>query len=377
MPSIHYPFGGSTADRTLNCAGWRKAADALPKIDRTSAAAERGTAMHDLMEKVLLNGTSVMQELDENPDHDFDDYDVGHLLAAERMVAEVFKQYGVTEFACEPLMQLADDIGGSTDIIAAGEKHCIVLDYKFGRQPVAADSNAQLLFYHLLAKHSPEVADLTHNRDLVGVIIQPAVSFKPDVYEFLPEEVAAFEPRMMDAIKTARIGGEFKAGSHCTFCPNEPYCPAKLAQVKVIQRMSVEQREALSAALTLLPQLKSFIAAAEDEALRLLKSGLPVDGFKLVHKKVTRKWANEADAYAALLGTAIPSKELMNPAALKSPAQIDRVLKTNKVAFDTKSLLDTTEPETTFAPKDDPRQEILVQDVTRAKLTAILHSNKS
>lgn len=377
MPSIHFSFGGSTADRTLNCHGWRKAADALPKIDRTSAAAERGTAMHDLMEKVLLNGTSVMQELDENPDHGFDDYDVGHLLAAERMVADVFKQYGVSEFACEPLMQLADDIGGSTDIIAAGEHHCIVLDYKFGRQPVAADSNAQLLFYHMLAKNSTEVADLTHRPNVVGVIIQPAVSFEADVYEFLPEEVAAFEPRMMDAIKVARTGGKLNAGSHCTFCPNEPYCPAKLAQVKVIQRMSVEQREALSAALTLLPQLKSFIAAAEDEALRLLKSGLPVDGFKLVHKKVTRKWANEANAYAALLGTLIPSKELMNPATLKSPAQIDRVLKTNKVTFDTKTLLDTTEPETTFAPKDDPRQEILVQDETQAKLSAILHSNKS
>lgn len=373
----HFPFGGSTADRTLNCAGWRKAADALPKINRTSAAAERGSAMHAIMERVLLDGKTVMEILDETPDHTFDDYDVSQLMAAERMIAEVFEKYGVTEFVCEPLMQISDDIGGSADVIAAGKDFCLVCDFKLGRIPVAADSNAQLLFYHLLAKHSPEVADLTHNRDLVGVIIQPAVSFKPDVYEFLPEEVAAFEPRMMDAIKLARAGGEFKAGSHCTFCPNEPYCPAKLAQVKVIQRMSVEQREALSAALTLLPQLKSFIAAAEDEALRLLKSGLPVDGFKLVHKKVTRKWANEADAYAALLGTLIPPKELMNPATLKSPAQIDRVLKTNKVAFDTKTLLDTTEPETTFAPNDDPRQEILVQDETRAKLSAILHSNKS
>lgn len=377
MPSIHFPFGGSTADRTLNCPGWRKAADALPMIDRTSAAAERGTAMHDLMERVLLNGTSVMQELTEHPDHGFDDYDVGHLLAAERMVAEIFKQYGVTEFTCEPLMQIADDIGGSTDIIAAGEKFCVVADFKFGRQPVAADSNAQLLFYHWLATQSPEVSDLTHNRQLVGVIIQPAISFKPDIYEFLPEEVAAFAPRMMAAIETARTGGEFKAGSHCTFCPNEPYCPAKLAQVKAIQRMSVEHRESLSAALTLLPQLKSFIAAAEDEALRLLKEGLPVDGFKLVHKKATRKWEDETATYAALLATAIPTNELMNPATLKSPAQIDRVLKTHKLAFDTAPLLDKSEPDLTFAPVADPRQEVVVKDTTHEKLSAILRSNKS
>jgi hypothetical protein len=377
MPSIHFPFGGSTADRTLNCHGWRKAADALPKIDRTSAAAERGTAMHDLMERVLLNETSVMQELAESPDHGFDDYDVGHLLAAERMVAEVFKKYGVTEFACEPLMQLADDIGGSTDIIAAGEKHCIVLDYKFGRQPVAADSNAQLLFYHMLAKNSPEVADLTHRPNVVGVIIQPAVSFEADVYEFLPEEVAAFEPRMMDAINIARKGGKLNAGSHCTFCPNEPYCQAKLTQVKAVQRISIEQQEMLAAALHMLPQLKSFISAAEDEALRILKEGLPVPGYKLVHKKATRKWANESAAKAALLGTLLPEKELMNPESLKSPAQIDRVLKTHKVKFDFKSLLDTTEPDTTFAPEDDPREKIIVQDETRAKLSAILHSNKS
>lgn len=375
MPTTHYSFGGSTADRTLNCHGWRKAADALPMIDRTSAAAERGTAMHNVMEQCLLNSTTVLQELEKNPDHGFDDYDVGHLLAAERMVAEVFAHYNITEFACEPLMRLADDIGGSTDIIAAGEKHCLVLDYKFGRMPVAADGNAQLLFYHMLAKNSPEVADLTHNRDLVGVIIQPAVSFKADVYEFLPEEVAAFEPRMMDAIKAARVGGEFKAGSHCSFCPNEPYCPAKQAQVKMIQRMSVEHSESLAVALTLLPQLKSFISAAEDEALRLLKNGLPVDGYKLVHKKATRKWANENETYAALLGAEVPTAELMNPATVKSPAQIDRVLKTYKISFDTKSLLDTTEPELTFAPEDDPRQKVVVDDPVRARLGAIL--NKS
>ena len=376
MPSIHFPFGGSTADRTLNCHGWRKAADALPKIDRTSAAAERGTSMHDLMERVLLNESSVMQELAESPDHGFDDYDVSHLLAAERMVADVFKKYGVTEFACEPLMQLADDIGGSTDIIAAGEHHCIVLDYKFGRQPVAADSNAQLLFYHMLAKNSTEVADLTHRPNVVGVIIQPAVSFEADVYEFLPEEVAAFEPRMMDAIKIARKGGKLNAGSHCTFCPNEPYCQAKLTQVKAVQRISFEQQEMLAAALHMLPQLKSFISAAEDEALRILKEGLPVPGYKLVHKKATRKWANESAAKAALLGTLLPEKELMNPATLKSPAQIDRVLKTHKVKFDFKSLLDTTEPETTFAPENDPREKIIVQDTTRSKLSAILNNNK-
>lgn len=377
MPSIHFAFGGSTADRTLNCPGWRKAADALPKIDRTSSAAERGTAMHDFMERALLEGKPVMELLAETPDHTFDDYDVSHLLAAEKMVSEVFVKYGVTEFACEPLMQIADDIGGSTDIIAAGLYHCLLIDYKFGRQHVAADSNSQLLFYHMLATQSDEVADLTHDRELVGVIIQPAVSFKPDVYEFTPEEVAAFKPRMMDAITQARKGGEFKAGSHCTFCPNEPYCPAKLAQVKTIQRMSIDHSESLAAALALLPQLKSFVAAAEDEALRLLKDGLPVDGYKLVHKKAQRKWADETAAYAALLGTQIKPKDLMNPATLKSPAQIDRVLKTNKVTFDTRTLLDTAEPDLTFAPEDDPREKIIVQDATRAKLTAILHSNKS
>jgi hypothetical protein len=372
----HFAFGGSTAERTLACSGWRKASDALPKINRTSAAAERGSAMHAILERVLLEGTSVMQVLEETPDHNFDDYDVSQLQAAEHMIAKVFKKYGVTEFVCEPLMQMAEDIGGSADVIAAGEHHVLICDFKLGRIPVPADSNAQLLFYHMLAKNSTEVADLTHRPNVVGVIIQPAVSFEADVYEFLPEEVAAFEPRMMDAIKIARTGGKLNAGSHCAFCPNEPYCQAKLTQVKAVQRISLEQQEMLAAALHMLPQLKSFISAAEDEALRILKEGLPVPGYKLVHKKATRKWGDETQAKAALLGTQLPEKELMNPETLKSPAQIDRVLKTHKVKFDFKSLLDTTEPEATFAPENDPREKIVVEDVVRSKLSAILNSNK-
>jgi len=370
MPSVHYRFGGSTADRTLNCAAWACAVDKLPKINRTSAAAERGTAMHDVMEASLLKGVSVDAILAEK-EHDFDEYDIEHLRAAERGVKELIEKYDIKEYACETLMSVTDDVGGSADFIGSGDTYRIVLDFKFGRQPVPADSNSQLLFYDFLARNTPSVADLMEAPRLVGAIIQPAVSFAPDVYEFDTVEVSEFEPRMIAAIEAARIGGEARAGSHCAFCANEPYCEAKRKQVKDALRISIEQAETLASAGTLLPQLKSFIAAVEDELTGILKEGLDVPGFKLVHKRAIRKWDRELATDIELLELGLERQDFIN-VELATPAQVERVIKAKKLKLDISGLLDTTPTELTYAPDSDKREKIIVEDVARSKLSAIL-----
>lgn len=372
MPTIHFPFGGSTADRTLNCPAWRVDTDKLPKIDRTSAAAERGTAMHDIMERCILENRRVDCVL-EDIEHDFDEYDIAHLHAAERAIEQLFKQYGIKEVAAEILMQMGDDIGGSCDVIAAGDEWCLIADFKFGRIPVAAESNTQLLFYHMLACETPEVQDMVAGKKVVGAIIQPAVDYAPDVYEFDYAEVAAFKPRMLEAIEKARKGGTPQAGSHCAFCACEAYCAARKTQVKQALRISVEQSDSLAEALSLLPQLKSFLAACEDEAERILKEGLTIPGFKAVHKKTIRKWCEDKDYVVERLSEVLPADEIYTEPQIKSPAQISKLLKKD---FDLTELLDQTEPGITFAPNSDKRPAVVIKDVANSKLSAILNPSK-
>lgn len=373
MPAFHYSFGGSTADRTLNCPAWRKAVDALPKVDRTSAAAERGTAMHDVMERVMLDGISVDGFLAQNPSHNFDDFDVAQLRSAERMVKEIFEAYGITEFVCEPLMSIADDVGGSTDMIAAGPEVCVCLDFKFGRQAVSAESNSQLLFYHWLATQSDEVADLTHRPRLVGVIIQPAVSSKADVYEFTTQEVVDFGPKMLKAIEAARKGGEPRAGSHCGFCAAEPYCSARRSQVHQTRLLPLDQADSLAAALAMIPQLKSFISAAEAEAETLvIKNGAQLPGFKAVAKKELRKWDDADKAAVALVPLGLP--KIFTEPVLRSPAQISEILKKSGKEFDIAPYLKAPSGELEVAPLTDKRPEVKIS-VDTSKLSAILASS--
>ncbi|MCK5318920.1 MAG: DUF2800 domain-containing protein, partial [Anaerolineales bacterium] len=51
----HYPFGGSTAKRTINCPAWKGLSKDIPTTE--SAAALRGTAIHYLLEQRALDDT--------------------------------------------------------------------------------------------------------------------------------------------------------------------------------------------------------------------------------------------------------------------------------------------------------------------------------
>jgi len=49
----HVKYGGSTAARTIACPGWHAQSADLPRAP-ASAYAEEGTALHTVMERLLL-----------------------------------------------------------------------------------------------------------------------------------------------------------------------------------------------------------------------------------------------------------------------------------------------------------------------------------
>ena len=81
---------------------------------------------------------------------------------------------------------------------------------------------------------------------------------------------------------------------------------------------------------------------------------MPVPGYKLVAKRSTRQWVDEAEALAKLGGT-IPMYE---PMKVISPAAAEKVLKKSKLALPD-DLVVAVSSGSTLAPESDPRPAVL------------------
>lgn len=366
----HFKIGGSTAKRTLNCPAWVAEAAKTPPVDRSSAAAERGTAMHEVLE--LMLGEKSLDQAIAQVDYDFDEHDIDHIVKAYQAVETLWEQYSISEYETEPLMSVADDVGGSADIVAAGFTWTLVADFKFGRVPVDPINNPQILFYHWLATQDDTVRDLTLGRKLVGAIIQPAVSSQPLIYEYSPEEIAAFDTDIRLAIEAVRNGKALPvAGDHCAYCPAEPYCAARREMVHQARLVPLEQAESLAKALSLVSELEAFIKATREEADRVMKDlGVSLPGYKLVAKKQNRKFANPLQIAEALLMVQVT--DIYTEPSLKSPAQIEKVLKSNKIDFDLVPYLAAPSGELEVAPETDKRDAVVL---TTKSIGDILNAN--
>jgi hypothetical protein len=366
----HFKIGGSTAKRTLRCPAWVTKASKLPQINRSSAAAERGTAMHEVLE-LMLNHDDLESAM-AKVGYDFDSYDVDQMVIAYQAVETLWERYKIEEFETEPLMSVAEDVGGSADIVAAGHDWTLIADFKFGRSPVDPINNPQILFYHWLATQDETVRDLTLDRKLIGAIIQPAVSKEPLIYEYSEEEVAVFDHDIREAIASVRTGTEnATAGSHCEYCPVEPYCAERRDLLNQVRLMPLDQMNNLSASLSLIDELKAFIKATEDEADRVMKDlGVKIPGYKLVAKKELRKFSDPFKTAAALTTAGV--KDIYAPPALKTPSQLEKVLKAEKMDFDFTPWLKPPSGELEIAPATDKRAEVVLNP---KNISAILANN--
>lgn len=371
----HYKIGGSTAKRTLKCPAWVTESAKLPQINRSSAAAERGTAMHEVME-ILLNKDITLDEAMTEVGYEFDAFDRSQMITAYQAVETLWAKYKIEEFETEPLMSVAEDVGGSADIVAAGHEWTLVADFKFGRSPVDPVNNPQILFYHWLASQDPLVHDLTVGRKLAGAIIQPALSAEPLIYEYSEEEVAIFDNDIREAIELVRAGNTpAVAGSHCEYCPVEPYCPARRELVNQARLMPLDQVNNLSAALGMIGELEAFIKSAKEEADKVMKDlGVKIPGYKLVAKKELRKFADPFETAKAL--TSAGAKDIYSAPALKTPAQLEKTLKTEKVEFDFTPWLKAPSGEVEIAPVSDKRDEVVLQTKNIGDILANNLANK-
>ena len=138
----HARLSASRIARVSLCAGSLLAEEAAPP-EESSAAAMRGTIVHELAETILAG-----RPLPENPDVALLKMAENYVKAVMDFTATAKKRY--VELDVTPALQtIHPDLGGTADLVAIGGGMLTVCDLKTGRIDVDPEWNPQLLTYAL------------------------------------------------------------------------------------------------------------------------------------------------------------------------------------------------------------------------------------
>jgi hypothetical protein len=121
-----------------------------------------------------------------------------------------------------------------------------------------------------------------------------------------------------------------------------------------LQSLPIDQ---IALQLSQADMIEDYIKDLRALATQMLENGQPVPGFKLVAKRGTRQWADEdkvvkwADKNKLDIADVWESK-------LKSPAQLEKVLKKNKIELPSELVVSVSSG-STLAPESDSRPAVL------------------
>jgi len=343
--------GGSTAKRVINCPASVKLVAKMPPKP-ASVHADRGTLLHDAISQILegkpdvigmkYNDITLTQEL-------YDEKIVPALAFLDEIDPDTKMDYCVESRV--GFGTLLPGVFGSADLLARIGTRAIVLDWKFGDGVlVSAEENAQGMFYAAAAMRTPDTKWVFEGATEIEIIIvQPPAMRR---WVTTPERIKQFETELVAAVKQSqKSSAPFKTGDHCRWCSAKPICPQMTGEVDRFVKTSLQTIDATQIGhyLKQAEQIEDFIASVREMAFTMLENDVKVPGYKLVAKRGTRQWVNEADA-EKLLGDKAYEKKLI------SVAQAEKII--GKKNFP-QELAVSVSTGNTLANEDDPRPAIL------------------
>lgn len=346
----HAKLSASGAYRWLACPGSVRLSEGLP--DKTSSYAAEGTAAHDVAARCLTFNKKASEYLGQQVEAD------GFKFVVDQEMVEAVQIYldHISSIASHvrrwvevdltpALKKLHPDFGGTVDCavldVEANTLHVVDLKYGAGVL-VSVEDNAQLKYYALGAMLKLEELDVVPEK-IVVTIVQPRCGSQPvrtDTFDSF--DLIDFAEEIVQGAKAVYAeGAALVPGSHCQFCRAKVTCPKLEEQTRQLMANKFQDLEAvdsrntnengiidlltdekLSEVLDMLGAVESRIKAIREEAYERAMKGNPPPGWKLVGKRATRKWNDEAEVCTQLLGT----DECFTEPKLKSPAQVEKVL---------------------------------------------------
>jgi hypothetical protein len=354
--------GGSTAKRVINCPGSVALVQKMPpKLG--GDAADEGTLCHNAMATLLEDPSLEIKSVlgvkynDQTLTEDLIDEKIIPAMAA---LTEIDPD-GDMEYQIEAHVNfgnLLPNVFGSADLIGRIDDRTIILDWKFGRGAVDVEENEQLLFYAAAAMRTRGLEwAFAGVSEVEMVIVQPPAVKR---WTTTVARVKQFERDLVHAVTASQnAAAPFKVGDHCRYCPAKPICPQMTGAAERALKVQIKELDPakIGAYLATADLVEKWINDLRDLAQKILESGEPVPGYKLVPKRATRQWVDEDKAYFALSKLGVDRSELVETALL-SPAKVEKILKKSKLNFPD-DIVVAVSSGTTIAPESDPRSAVV------------------
>ena len=363
----HLTIGGSTAERTKACPGWVSASKDIPTRPAGQAAID-GSMHHEVQEMCQRDGAEPKDHVgfvysENGVSREFTEDDLALSYMAFNATNALCDELDIDEMIVEPFVQLIPDLaGGSIDLIGLSRKRdtLLFLDYKFGRGKVGVKNNVQLQFYGISAEADPLTADMFDGVDNIEfAIIQPQVSPEASRWSCTPAELAEFKIDMMTSIDQAQSSTPpLNTGSHCQYCPASPYCTVRRADMIGTLNLGLLAKDALQASADILEDVEAWLNAAKQELYIQLSRGVNIHGWKIVDKRASRKWIDEAAAEEALILAKIDRGIFTKEILLTAPQVVD-ALKKYKIDFNLSEFIEVKSSGTTLVAEHDDRDAVV------------------
>jgi hypothetical protein len=348
---MHSPFGGSVAARVLHCPASVALIEKVPAhLRKSSAYAERGTALHAAMALLLGDNPPSLESLVGKTINGYaitsDDVEtaLGPAYACAAALidtpgAEYYLEHRVT-------FPSIDGAFGTTDLIVRIGSVVYVIDFKFGAgvrvralYPDGSEDvlNAQLMFYAVAARNTlPDF--FAGVNDIIVTIVQP-VSIELDAEPISSTKVTHAELDEFGVVYPVACAEalsdkpRLERGDWCRFCAARPICPAHtaplldLAVFDVPTAASTPSKEAylqlLADGLDLVDAVKDLRTTLQDQAKRALENGDVVPGYTLSAGRAERHWRDDEPTAIAALESLGFSRDDIVEQAMRSPKQIE------------------------------------------------------
>lgn len=368
----HAKLSASGSERWLTCAG-SVAAEANIK-EKPSRYAAEGSAGHELAELSLTKNREAVSYLNQTlPESQWkvDEDMVEHV----QTYVDYVDQFKGTRFIEQRVdfSKYVPEGFGTADAIVIDNDTMHIIDLKFGKGiKVYADNNSQGKLYAIGALCDYGfLYDIEH---IVIHIVQPRID-NISVWEISAVELLAWAEWVKDRAKLCSAPDAPRVASDkaCLWCKAKPTCPELMALTESatladFTDISVSPKSPdklsdrdLRFALENKKLIISWLDAVENLAFERLSAGEDFAGYKLVHGRSSRSWADPQEAEQVLfeeLGEA-----LFAPKKLITAPQAEKLLGKKKIGL-LDGLVSKHEGKPTMVPESDNRPEISSGDIS-------------
>jgi len=354
--SAHAKLSPSGGEKWMTCPGAIHLEATVPDTDQSSEHAARGTAIHELSERCLINDSEPKGYIGEVINRVTIDSEMAEI--ANVYVTYVREMVGMKLYEKRvSLDHIIPDCFGTVDCVAMRPGHLIIADLKSGAGiPVSAEDNKQLMIYALGALKE---FDWIYDFEKVSlVIVQPPLQ-NISTWTITVDELMKFADQLKLAYEaiTNEPTKYVLSDKGCRWCKAKPVCPEqkRIAQEAAARDFSAMTAKDIAESLELIPLIKQFIAAVEGYAKDSIISGKTIPGWKVVEGRRSRAWANETAVIKFFESKGLDDKIFTEPELL-SVAQLEKKMK--EIDVDFSALIETKQGQPTLAKEDDKRDAI-------------------